>query len=91
MNDLKECIKDAFDEIMDDYLHSEEYKQERWEINKMFYDLRSELSPDHQRRINDILNACDNSNNSMALEAFYRGVINGIMLRDPILSKKKRN
>lgn len=75
-------IKDTFDNIMEDYINSPTYQEERWNINAMFFKLRGELSPENASCLNDILNAIDNSNNQLALEALARGIINGIVLHE---------
>ena len=46
----------------------------------MFLKLRRELPPEQASCLNDILNAVDNSNNQLALEALARGVLNGVAL-----------
>lgn len=83
MNELLvSSIKDTFDDVMRDYINSPEYLDERWQVNTMFLNLRKELSPDQATRLNDILNATDNSNNELALEAYARGVILGMSVHD---------
>ena len=73
-------IKDTFDDIMEDYINSPTYQEERRNVNAMFLKLRGELTPEQASCLNDILNAVDNSNNQLALEALARGVINGVAL-----------
>lgn len=73
-------IKDTFDDIMEDYINSPTYQEERRNVNAMFLKLRGELTPEQASCLNDILNAVDNSNNQLALEALARGVINGMAL-----------
>lgn len=73
-------IKDTFDDIMEDYINSPTYLEERRNVIAMFQKLRGELSPEQASCLNDILNAIDNSNNQLALEALARGIINGVGL-----------
>lgn len=73
-------IKDTFDDVMEDYINSPTYQEERRNINAMFLKLRGELTPEQASCLNDILNAVDNSNNQLALEALARGVLNGVAL-----------
>lgn len=73
-------IKDTFDDVMEDYINSPTYQEERRNVNAMFLKLRGELTPEQASCLNDILNAVDNSNNQLALEALARGVINGVAL-----------
>jgi len=75
-------IKDTFDDIMEDYINSPTYLEERRNVNAMFQKLRGELSPEQAACLNDILNAIDNSNNQLALEALARGIINGVGLHE---------
>lgn len=69
-------IKDTFDDVMEDYINSPTYQEERRNVNAMFLKLRGELTPEQASCLNDILNAVDNSNNQLALEALARGVLN---------------
>ena len=73
-------IKDTFDDVMEDYINSPTYQEERRNVNAMFLKLRGELTPEQASCLNDILNAVDNSNNQLALEALARGVLNGVAL-----------
>jgi hypothetical protein len=73
-------IKDTFDNVMEDYINSPTYQEERRNVNAMFLKLRGELTPEQASCLNDILNAVDNSNNQLALEALARGVLNGVAL-----------
>ena len=73
-------IKDTFDDVMEDYINSPTYQEERRNVNAMFIKRRGELTPEQASCLNDILNAVDNSNNQLALEALARGVLNGVAL-----------
>ena len=73
-------IKDTFDDVMEDYINSPTYQEERRNVNAMFLKLRGEMTPEQASCLNDILNAVDNSNNQLALEALARGVLNGVAL-----------
>lgn len=73
-------IKNTFDDVMEDYINSPTYQEERRNVNAMFLKLRGELTPEQASCLNDILNAVDNSNNQLALEALARGVLNGVAL-----------
>ena len=67
-------------DVMEDYINSPTYQEERRNVNAMFLKLRGELTPEQASCLNDILNAVDNSNNQLALEALARGVLNGVAL-----------
>lgn len=79
---LKECIKDDFDDALKTYTDSIEYRQSREEANAMFTSFRTKLPEDLQAELNNIMNAFSNINSELAGEAYYRGVINGIAIRD---------
>ena len=53
-------IKDTFDDVMEDYINSPTYQEERRNVNAMFLKLRGELTPEQASCLNDILNAVDN-------------------------------
>lgn len=80
-NSLKEHIKDGFDSALQTFVESPDYKQPNWEANKMFMALRAKLPAELQTELNDVINAFDNVNADLALEAYYRGVIDGAALR----------
>ena len=42
--DLEDCIKDSFDDTMKTHMESDNYKEEGWEINKLYFELRNILS-----------------------------------------------
>lgn len=79
---IADSIKDTFDDAMKDYVSSSTYKEERHVINTMFLNLRKELSDEQASRLNDILNATDNSDNRLALEAYATGFFLGMSLHD---------
>lgn len=87
---ILESIKDTFDDVMQDYLESPEYKEERFTINKQFLELRKELTPEQATCLNEILNATDNCNNFMALEAYSRGVLLGLSMHKKIEKMMER-
>ena len=41
--DLTDCIKDSFDDTMKTHMESDNYKEEGWEINKLYFELRNIL------------------------------------------------
>lgn len=79
---ISDSIKDTFDAAMNDYLSSSTYKEERQNINSMFLNLREELSGEQASRLNEILNATDNSDNKLALEAYATGFFLGMSIRE---------
>lgn len=87
---ITESIKDTFDDVMQDYLESPAYKEERFMINKQFLELRKELTPAQAECLNTILNDSDNSNNFMALEAYARGVLLGLSMHEKYATMLER-
>lgn len=83
--ELAECIMDSFDEAMKNYIESEEYRKQRSEINTMLAELRSELSPEHQKSLNRLIDAINISDGKLASQAYATGVVNGIVLREKTL------
>lgn len=79
--ELEECIKDGFDDSLRDYIQSEEYKQRQDEIEEMISSFRSVLSVDQQLRFIKIIDAITSEEGKTALEAYTRGVVEGIALR----------
>ena len=80
--ELKDCIKDAFDPAMKSYVESDDYRLAQREFNKMFYAFRAELTQEQCKKLNEMVNALDDLHASLASEAYYRGVIDGIELHN---------
>lgn len=83
--DLENCIKDSFDDTMKDCLESDEYKQETWEFNTMYFELRRKLSPDEQAALDTLFTSMQNSDFALAKEAYYRGMIIGTAQNQKVL------
>lgn len=83
--ELEECIMDSIDVTMKNYIESEEYKTQRTEINTMLTELRSELNPEQQNRLNKLVDAINVSDGKFASKAYVTGVVNGITLREKTL------
>lgn len=81
---LKEQIKDGFDQAMDTFVNTVDYKAQKWEVEKIFLDLRSKLSPELAKDLNGLMNARDDLEAELACEAYYRGVVHGVALRDDV-------
>ena len=79
---LKEQIKDGFEPAMESFVKSEDYRVQKWETERAFLELRSELSPEQAKKLNGLMNARDDQESVLALESYFRGVVHGIGLRD---------
>ena len=78
--ELKECIKDAYDDIMRSYYQSEEYLERDQEFNRLLDEFKHDLSPEMCHLLDKVLEARLAVFSGEALEALYRGVVNCIAL-----------
>lgn len=85
--ELEECIKDALEESMQAYIHSEKYQEQKQEINDLITDFRGSLSESQQAKFNAILDAMSNQNSMFASEAYMHGVVEGIALHGKVISE----
>ena len=85
--ELEECIKDALEESMQAYIHSEKYQEQKQEINDLITDFRGSLSVSQQAKFNAILDAMSNQNSMFASEAYMHGVVEGIALHGKVISE----
>lgn len=83
---LEECIKDSFENTMKDYLESSAYKEESWVFNQMYFAFRDKLSPTEQTSFDEICTALHQSDQALALESYYRGVVLGTAQIEKVLS-----
>lgn len=80
--ELEECIKDAIDVSMKAYIDSETYQEQQKEINKMLNDLRLRLSNEEKEMLNRLVNAIGRCDAGFASEAYVKGVVDGMVLRE---------
>lgn len=85
--ELEECIKDALEESMQAYIHSEKYQEQKQEINDLITDFRGSLSESQKAKFNAILDAMSNQNSMFASEAYMHGVVEGIALHGKVISE----
>lgn len=83
--ELKECIKDSFDDAVSAYISSEEYQEQQKQINTMFLKIRNSLSEEQRGLFNELMDAIGNCNSGLASEAYVCGVVEGIALRKAII------
>lgn len=77
--DLTDCIKDSFDDTMKTHMESDNYKQECWEINQLYFDLYKILDiPEYQEKLTTLFNALEDRGIETAKEAYHRGVVLGM-------------
>ena len=84
--DLEYCIKDSFDNTMQDYLESTAREEETFEFNKMYFAFRNTLAAKEQVTFDALFNAVLESDAALAREAYYRGIILGISKNEKVLS-----
>lgn len=85
--ELKECIKDSFDDAVSAYVSSEEYREQQKQINTMFLEIRDSLPEEKRGLFNDLMDAIGNCNGGLASEAYVCGVVEGIALRKTMIFK----
>ncbi len=83
--EIEECIKDAFEDSMQLFVQTEEYKKERDEINDMIITFRAMLDVNRQLQFNEIVDAITVADGKLASEAYLHGVVEGIALREKII------
>ena len=88
---IADYISDSIDEALKTYYKSDEYLQPRRIINEKVAAIRSALPEPMRREMNDMLNMMDNASaelNAESVEKAYNiGVIDGIRLRDMVISR----
>ena len=82
---LRDCIIGAYDEAMDSYLGSDEYKHQVYEANKLFFTFRDSLPSDQRKELDSVLRAFDEIATAEAEEAYFRGVVNGTQLVNGVI------
>lgn len=85
--ELEECIKDALEESMQAYIHSEKYQQQKQRVDDMVTYFRDGLSESQIRKFNAILDAISDQNSTFASEAYMHGVVEGIALHGKVISE----
>lgn len=83
--ELKECIKDSFDDAVSVYISSREYQEQQEQINAMFLEVRNCLPEGKRGLFNDLIDTIGNCNSGLALEAYVCGVVEGVALRKTII------
>jgi negative regulator of replication initiation len=82
--ELEECIKDALEETMKTYIASDEYVSNRQKVNRLLVALREQLSAEQNADLNHVIDAITVSDGAFASEAYLRGVVEGISLKDRV-------
>lgn len=85
--ELEECIKDALEESMQAYIHSEKYQEQKQVVDDLLIDFRCGLNEEQQKKFNVLLDAMSNLNSMFASEAYMRGVVEGIALHGKVISE----
>lgn len=85
--ELEECIKDAIEESMSEYVQSEGYVLQKQQVNTMLQAFRSGLSDIQKQQLNSMLDAISNCNGMFASEAYLHGVVEGIALRGKVVTE----
>ena len=89
--DLTDCIKDSFDDTMKTHMESDNYKEEGWEINNLYFELRNILDiPEYQEKLDTLFNALEDRGIATAKEAYHRGVVLGMSHSKRVLGDMER-
>lgn len=82
MMELEECIKDATDTSMHNYINTEHYYNQRKNINVLLKNMRTGLSEEKSQLLNKLLDAISTCDGEYASEAYLQGVVDGMTLRE---------
>lgn len=85
--ELEECIKDAVEDSMKEYMQSEEYVSAKQQVNTMLQAFRSGLSDIQKQQLNNMLDAISDCDGMFASEAYLHGVVEGIALRGKVVTE----
>ena len=85
--ELEEYIKDGFDDSLRDYIQSEEYVSAKQQERRALAYLESLLTEDQQQAFHSFLDAITNCNSMLLSEAYMHGVLEGIALRNKVVSE----
>ena len=83
--ELGECIKDAFDASLEEYMKSKDYISEKQRTTEKLKTFRAGLSDIQQQQVNEIIDAISDDNSKLASEAYMHGVVEGIALRGKVI------
>ena len=85
-SEIKESIKDSYDSTMMSYYQSDEYKELNQQREDAISDLESTLSDDQIRSFRKADEAFMKLHFHVSLEAYYRGVVEGIAVRKDVIA-----
>lgn len=84
--ELAECIKDNFDESLRDYIQSEEYILAKQQERRALEYLENLLNQEQRQALHSFLDANTNSNSMLLSESYLHGVVDGVALRNKVIS-----
>lgn len=83
---LRDTISNSYDNTMDSYLCSEEYKEKLDYANKRFIAFRKKLTPDQQDELDSVLGIFNDIAQEESIEALCRGWFGGLGVLESIKS-----
>lgn len=83
--ELEECIKDAFDVFLEEYMKAKDYIAERQKTTEKLKSFRAGLSDIQKKQFNEIIDTISDDNSKLASEAYMHGVVEGIVLRGKVI------
>ena len=85
--ELEECIKDGFDDSLRDYIQSEEYVSAKQQEKRCLAYLEKLLNGNQKEALHSFLDAATTSSSKLLSEAYLHGVVEGIALRNKVVSE----
>ena len=85
MKSLEDYLADSFDDIMQPFYESDEYKTKHTKNNKFIAEFRAMLPEELRAQLDQIMDSISNEYADVASKAFEYGAKNGIALREQII------
>ena len=89
--ELEECIKDALEDSMQAYIHTDKYQEQKQKVDCFVEDFRNSLSEDQITKFNVVLDAISEQNSMFASEAYMHGVVEGIALHGKVIGEQEKD
>ena len=86
MTALENSIADSMEESMQPYISSDEYQLPKAAINQKMTQFRNGLTETQQKEFNLLINMIDDAHAEFSSKAYVYGAVNGIALREQVLT-----
>ena len=84
---VSDYVLDSIDEVMEPYLHSDEYLNLRGKITEKTSALNSTLSPAQQDQLDELLNLISDADGRFTEAAYKAAFAQGVCFRDEVIIK----